>query len=158
MGSTVIGRRSFPDSRSHLKEIAMASAGWDLQKAVYAALSSDLTLTTLLGGANIHDAAPRDAAFPYVVIDQMQMRDWSTGTEAGTEHMLTLHVWSDYAGKREACDIADGIRTVLDGAMLPLEDHRLINLRHQYSELKRDEDGQTHHGVLRFRAVTEPLS
>jgi Protein of unknown function (DUF3168) len=135
----------------------MASAGWDLQKAVYAALSSDATLTTLLGGANIHDAAPQDAAFPYVVIDQMQVRDWSTGTEGGAEHMLTLHVWSDYAGKREAYEIADGIRATLDGAMLPLEDHRLINLRHQYSELKRDEDGQTHHGVLRFRAVTEPL-
>ena len=136
----------------------MASAGWDLQKAVYAALSSDATLTTLLGGANIHDAVPGDAAFPYVVIDQMQVRDWSTGTEGGAEHMLTLHVWSDYAGKREACEIADSVRAALHGAMLSLEDHRLVNLRHQYSELKRDEDGETHHGVLRFRAVTEPLS
>ena len=135
----------------------MASAGWDLQKAVYAALSSDATLTTLLGGANIHDAAPQDAAFPYVVIDQMQVRDWSTGTEPGAEHMLTLHVWSDYAGKREACAIADAVRAALDGALLGLEEHRLINLRHQYSELKRDADGETQHGVLRFRAVTEPV-
>jgi hypothetical protein len=135
----------------------MASAGWDLQKAVYAALSSDATLTTLLGGTNIHDAASQDAAFPYVIIDQMQIRDWSTGTEPGAEHMLTLHVWSDYAGKREAYEIADAVRAALDGALLSLEDHRLINLRHQYSELKRDEDGQTYHGVLRFRAVTEPL-
>ena len=135
----------------------MASAGWDLQKAVYAALSSDATLTALLGGGGIHDAAPQEAVFPYVIIDQMQVRDWSTGTEPGAEHMLTLHVWSDYAGKREAYEIADAMRAVLDGALLSLEDHRLINLRHQYSELKRDADGETHHGVLRFRAVTEPL-
>jgi len=135
----------------------MASASWDLQKAVYAALSADGALTTLLGGASIYDAAPQDAAFPYVVIDHMQIRDWSTGTEPGAEHMLMLHVWSRYAGKREAHEVADAVRAALDGAMLGLDDHRLVNLRHQYSELKRDEDGETQHGVLRFRAVTEPL-
>jgi hypothetical protein len=135
----------------------MASAGWDLQKAVYAALAADATLTTLLGDDGIHDAVPQDAAFPFLVIDQTQVRDWSTGTEAGAEHMLTLHVWSRYTGKKEAYEIADSVRAALDGALLGLDEHRLINLRHQYSELKRDEDGQTHHGVLRFRAVTEPL-
>jgi hypothetical protein len=139
------------------RENAMSSAGWDLQKAVYAALDADAALTMLLGDGGIHDAVPQDAAFPYVVIDQMQVRDWSTGTEPGAEHMLTLHVWSRYAGKREAYEIADAARAALDGVLLTLEDHRLINLRHQYSELKRDEDGETHHGVLRFRAVTEPL-
>jgi hypothetical protein len=136
----------------------MASPGWDLQKAVYAALSGDAALTALLGEGGVHDAAPPDAAFPYVVIDQMQVRDWSTGTEEGAEHILTLHVWSRHAGKREAYEIADAVRAVLDTAFLTLEDHRLINLRHQYSELKRDEDGETHHGVLRFRAVTEPAA
>ena len=135
----------------------MASAGWDLQKAVYAALAADATLTTLLGSAAIHDAVPQNAAFPYVVIDQTQIRDWSTGTEPGAEHMLMLHVWSRHAGKREAYEIADAIRAALGGAMLSLEEHRLVNLRHQYSELKRDEDGETQHGVLRFRAVTEPV-
>jgi hypothetical protein len=135
----------------------MASAGWDLQKAVYAALAADAPLTTLLGGAAIHDAAPQNAAFPYVVIDQTQIRDWSTGTEPGAEHMLMLHVWSRHAGKREAYEIADAIRAALGDAMLSLEEHRLVNLRHQYSELKRDEDGETQHGVLRFRAVTEPV-
>ena len=135
----------------------MASAGWDLQKAVHAALTADTALVTLLGGAYVYDTVPQYAAFPYVVIDQMQVRDWSTGTENGAEHMLTLHVWSRYAGKQEAYEVADSVRSVLDGTLLSLEDHRLINLRHQYSELKRDEDGETHHGVLRFRAVTEPV-
>lgn len=135
----------------------MASAGWDLQKAVWAALSGDAALAALLGEGAVHDAVPQDAAFPYVVIDQMRVSDWSTGTEAGAEHTLTLHVWSRYAGKAEAYEIADAVRAVLDGALLTLETHCLINLRHQYSELKRDEDGETHHAVLRFRAVTEPV-
>jgi hypothetical protein len=34
--------------------------------------------------------------------------------------------------------------------------HSLINLRHQHSEVRRDPDGETLHGLARFRAVTEP--
>lgn len=134
----------------------MASAGWDLQKAIHAALSGDAALTALVG-AGIHDAVPREAAFPYVTIGDAQIRDWSTATESGAEHLLTLHVWSRHEGKREAYAVADAVRAALDGAMLTLESHRLVNLRHQYSELKPDPDGETRHGVLRFRAVTEPL-
>ena len=136
----------------------MTSAGWDLQTAVYTALAADGALTTLLGGAKIYDAPPQDAAFPYLAIDQIQIRDWSTGTEPGAEHMVMLHVWSRHAGKMQVHEIADAARAALDGALLSLEDNRLVNLRHQYSELKRDPDGETHHGVLRFRAVTEPLA
>lgn len=136
----------------------MTSPGWDLQKSAYAALVADSVLDAMLGSAAIYDHVPQNASFPYVVIDQMQLRDWSTGTERGSEHILMLHVWSRYDGKREVYDIADAIRGILDDAQLTLDDHRLINLTHQYSDLKRDADGETYHGVLRFRAVTEPLS
>ena len=135
----------------------MTSPGWDLQTAAYAALVADSALLALLGGEGLYDHVPQNAAFPYVVIDQMQVRDWSTGTERGSEHVLMLHVWSRYEGKHEAYEIADAVREVLDDAELSLGDHRLINLTHQYSDLKRDPDGETYHGVMRFRAVTEPL-
>ena len=136
----------------------MTSPGWDLQTTAYAALAADAALLTLLGGERLYDHVPQNAPFPFIVIDQMQVRDWSTGTERGSEHVLMLHVWSRYEGKREAYEIADAVREVLDGAELTLGDHRLINLTHQFSDLKRDPDGETYHGVIRFRAVTEPLA
>jgi hypothetical protein len=135
----------------------MSSPGWDLQKAVYAALAASETLNLLLGAERIYDATPQAAAFPFLVIDQTQIRDWSTGTEQGAEHVLLLHVWSRNESKREAYEIADAARDVLDGAALSPDEHHLVNLRHQYSDLRRDEDGKTYHGVIRFRAVTEPL-
>ena len=135
----------------------MGNPGWDLQKAAYAALAGAAPLTGLIGNDAIYDHVPQDAAFPYVVIDETRLADWSTGTEPGSEHLLTLHVWSRYQGKRETYQIADAIRAALDEADLSLEDNRLINLRHQFSDLRRDPDGETYHGVLRFRAVTEPL-
>jgi len=134
----------------------MSNPGWDLQKAAHAALSADADLLAALGGPAIHDDVPQAAAFPYVVLDQMRINDWSTGTERGSEHVLMLHVWSRYSGKRESYAIADAIRAVLDDAELMLDDNRLINLTHQYSDLKRDADGETWHAVMRFRAVTEP--
>jgi hypothetical protein len=136
----------------------MSSPGWDLQQAVYAALAASETLNLLLGGERIYDATPQAAAFPFLVIDQTQIRDWSTGTEQGAEHVLLLHIWSRNESKQEAYEIADTVRDALDGAALSPDQHHLVNLTHQYSDLKRDEDGKTYHGVIRFRAVTEPLA
>lgn len=135
----------------------MTNPGWALQKAAYEALIADTALTTLLGGDRLYDHVPQSSAFPYVAIDQMRINDWSTGTERGSEHVLMLHIWSRYDGKREAYEIADAVREALDDAELTLDDNRLVNLSHQYSDLKRDPDGETYHGVMRFRAVTEPL-
>jgi hypothetical protein len=135
----------------------MTNPGWDLQKAAYQALKADAALTSLLGVNSLYDDIPQNADFPYVVIDQMRINDWSTSTERGSEHILMLHVWSRNRGKHEVHQIADGLRNALHDAALTLDDNRLINLTHQYSDLKRDEDGKTWHGVIRFRAVTEPV-
>lgn len=40
---------------------------------------------------------------------------------------------------------------------LALTGHRLINLRHEFSDVRRDADGDTFHGTVRFRAVTEAI-
>lgn len=136
----------------------MSNPGWDLQKAAYNALIADSELAVLLGGERVYDDVPQNTEFPFVVLDQMRINDWSTGTDRGSEHILMLHVWSRYDGKQEAYEIADTIRELLDDTELTLDNNRLVNLTHQYSDLKRDADGETYHGVLRFRAVTEPLA
>ncbi len=135
----------------------MTNPGWDLQKAVYQALKADGALSSQLGANWLYDDIPQTADFPYVVIDQMRVNDWSTGTERGSEHIIMLHVWSRDHGRSEAYRIADAVRTALEDAELTLGDNHLINLVHQYSDLKRDEDGESWHGVMRFRAVTEPI-
>lgn len=131
----------------------MGNAAWALQQAVYAALTSDAPLVALLGGARVYDVVPTRAEFPYVTIAQTAERDWSTGSEAGGEHTLTLHVWSRGGGRKETLAIVAAARAVLHEAALSLSGFRLINLRHEVSEVRRD--GETFHGIVRFRAVTE---
>ena len=133
------------------------TANWALQKSVFAALTGDGALLALLGGPRVYDDVPQEAPFPYVTFGQTTARDWSTGTEEGEEHVLTLHVWSDGAGRRQANAILSEVRRVLKSTPLTLSGHRLINLRLEFAEARREADGETYHGLARYRAVTEPL-
>jgi hypothetical protein len=65
-------------------------------------------------------------------------------------------VWSRAGGKRQVQEITEAIKQALHDKPLMLEDHYLINLRHIFSEARLDPDGDTFHGIVRYRAVTEP--
>lgn len=138
----------------------MPSASSSLQQSIFSTLSADAALITLLGANRIYDDVPQGTTLPYLTIGQTTERDWSTGsdpeTDAGAEHLLTLHVWSDARGKKQAHEILDAVRAALHDEQLSLTGHRLVNLRHEFSEARRAPDGETIHGLARFRAVTEP--
>ncbi|MBU2582779.1 MAG: DUF3168 domain-containing protein [Alphaproteobacteria bacterium] len=136
----------------------MTSAQWALQKAVFATLSGAAPLTALIGSGRIYDDVPRDADFPYVTFGQSQVRDWSTGGEPGHEHIFTLHIWSRENGRREVEEAMGLMEDALHDASLALDGHQLVNLRHEFSESRREIDGETYRGILRYRAVTEPVA
>jgi hypothetical protein len=131
-------------------------ASWALQRGIYQALANSLELVTMLGGVRVYDDAPQSPPYPFITLGQSVIRDWNTGSEDGAEHSLTLHVWSRSGGKKEIQQIVEAIRAALHDKSLALEDHYLINLRHEFSEARLDPDGDTFHGVVRYRAVTEP--
>ena len=133
-----------------------AGASWALQRSLYQALANSLELVTLLGGVRVYDDPPQSAPYPFITLGQSVVRDWSTGSEDGAEHSLTLHVWSQAGGKKEMLAIVEAVRAALHDKPLAVENHNLINLRHEFSEARPDPDGDTFHGVVRYRAVTEP--
>ena len=128
-----------------------------LRAAVHDALAADSALTTLLGGPKIYDEPPRAAAFPYVTLGETRIADWSTGSDTGEEHQLTLHAWSRQGGHAQAHQIAGALLQVLDDAPLTLAEHHLVNFRFAVADVRREADGRTYHALVRFRAVTEPL-
>lgn len=136
----------------------MSSSSHALQAAIHAALSADAGVLGALGGARIYDHVPRKVDYPYVTFGQSSVYDWSTGGEGGDEHIITLNVWSLAAGRSEVQDVIEAIRDALHDRDLPIAGHRLINLRYEYSEARRETDAERFHGVIRLRAVTEPLT
>ena len=127
-----------------------------LRAAVHDALTANAALTALLGGPKIYDEPPRSAAFPYVTLGEARIADYSTGSEPGEEHQLTLHAWSRQGGQREAHLIAGALLQTLDDAPLALADNHLVNFRFAVADVRREADGRTYHALVRFRAVTEP--
>lgn len=133
----------------------MSDATLALQKAVLAALAGDAATGALIGD-RIHDAAPRNAAFPYLAFGSVRSADWSTGTEAGAEHRITLHAWSRGRGRAEVAAIAAAAVAALDDADLDLDGHHLVGLRWETTEIAGQADSLTWQATMRFRAVTEP--
>lgn len=136
----------------------MPSSSWSLQRAIYDAIVADAAVLDLLGAPRIYDAVPDNSPFPYLTLGETSVADWSTGTEAGEEHRLTLRVWSRAAGRREVHELMATLRAALHERALVLDGHRLVNLRHEAGDVRRESDGITTRGTVRFRAVTEPVS
>lgn len=135
----------------------MPNSAVSLRAAIRDALVNDSPLVALLGGEKIYDEPPRDAALPYVTLGEDVIADASTSTEPGGEHALTLHVWSRQGGHREAHVIAGAVLEALVDAPLALDGHHLANLRFLVADVRREANGRTYHGIVRLRAVTEPL-
>lgn len=133
------------------------ATSWALQRSIYQALAGSPELTSLLVGQRIYTRPPLTAPYPYITLGQTANLDWSTGTEDGKEYSLTLHVWSRADSAAQVHKIIQVIRRVLHNQMLTLEDHHLVHLRHEFTESRLDPDGETMHGIVRYRAMTEPL-
>jgi len=133
----------------------VSSAGLALQEAMRGALVADATLTALLGGAYVFDEVPRGAPPAFVEFTALDTRDWSTATEPGLEHFVSVVVRSNSRGRRQAQEISSAVEAVLDGAAFAVPGYRLVNLKLVFWSVMKN--GQTYGASLRFRAATEPL-
>ena len=133
-------------------------AAWSLQKAVFETLTNSADLQAQIGTpARIYDRVPDDKTFPYVTFSDQRVSDWP-GIIGGVEHDLRLQAWSRYGGQFEVKQIMSCIYAALHHADLTLENTQLVNLRFAFSDSWRRRDTEIWQGVMRFRALTQPLS
>lgn len=127
-----------------------------LVRAVLAALRADADLATALGDA-IFDAAPRDPAFPHLVVEETVARDRS-GLDAPLDEIrLTLKLFSRAGGTAEAGRLAERVESVLAAADLRPDPWRVALWRREASETRLLRDRRTAEATLRFVALTEPV-
>ncbi|MDA7947697.1 MAG: DUF3168 domain-containing protein [Hyphomicrobiaceae bacterium] len=131
------------------------SRSWNLQKGVYETLTSDTSVTGLLGGAKIFDSAPQTAKYPYLTVGESADRDWSTGSDESAGRILTLHVWTRADGEKQTHEIIDAIRTALKSGPVAVNDDQRVELRHEFSGARRDPNDEAYHGIVRYRAVPD---
>lgn len=132
----------------------MTAAG-DLQQALFLRLKSDASLSALLGGAGLLERATDNAAFPYVTCGQTSGFDWDSGAEDNSDQLITFHIWSKTHEEAETRAIMNAINARLDGAVLVIGPRGQTRLSLEFSEARYDEELLVHHGLLRFRALTQ---
>ena len=130
----------------------MSTGQFALQSSIYSALNGDSNLTSTLG-AGIYDEVIEGSAYPFVQIGEDTLLDYSTKNEAGSLVTVNIHVWSQYTGSKETKNIMDRIHDLLHDSSLSVTGFNLVNLRFEFSDILRDPDGVTRHGVMRFRAI-----
>jgi Protein of unknown function (DUF3168) len=134
-----------------------------LQGGLFAALIAAPTLAPLLGTPpRVYDEPPLDPIYPYTTLGRIEARPFGGlapgGNDAGAlEQQVTLSVLSQFGGLEEAKAVVAALRGVLHDQSLPLTDHRLVNLRVVFADVFRAAEWRLILGVVRLRAVTEPL-
>ena len=130
----------------------MSLHSWELQKAIFTALNGNVSG---IGNANVpvYDDVPEGSVYPYVVIGEETSSNNGTKTLDGVEHTLTLHVWSQYRGRREIKEIMQSVYEKLHNTAITVTGASLVNIRQEFSNTLAEQDGITRHGIMRFRAV-----
>jgi len=127
-----------------------------LRRAIIDAASGDTELRALMGGTlRLYDEPPRGVEPVYALFGDVKAEDWSTDLDRGHAQNVDLVIWSERGGARTALMVADRFFAILDDASLPLEGHRLVNLRVTELASARDKETGLARVTLRLRAVTE---
>ena len=132
----------------------MALHSFALQQAIFTALDG-ATINDADGNAitGVFDDVPENTAYPYVVIGEETATNIDTKDKDAHEHTLSIHVWSQYRGRKEIKNIMSSVYTTLHKASITVSGASLVNIRHEFENTLTEADGITRHGIIRFRAV-----
>jgi hypothetical protein len=128
---------------------------WNVQKAIYDKLVADAPLAAMVTG--IYDHVDQGTAYPYVVIGEDSENEWDTDTEQGAESSITVHSWSRERGRKETKEIQERIYELLHRVELTIEDAIFYSIFWEFSDSFVEPDGETRHGVIRFRLRYDSL-
>lgn len=137
-----------------------ASPDSALMAAIVAALQTQPQLSAVIAG-RVADGPTPGMISPFIYCVQSQVQPWgglapNAGPEA-TEHVLMATAVSRSGQIADARALAALIRATLHDAPLILSGFHLVNLRVVFSDVYPAADAVTYLGVVRLRAVVEPL-
>lgn len=122
-----------------------------LQKRLFSILVNDTELGTLIKG--VFDNVPDGQKKPYVTIGDIDLQDFGARGLNGFEGVVVLHTWSETPGREEALKIVSRLYTLLHERDLAVTGHPTLSFRCVMSQVLKESDNRTHHGVQRFRIL-----
>ncbi len=132
----------------------MASANDELQAAIFTHLRGDQEIQALVGD-RIFDRVTADAILPYIQFSKCSGNREHMSCVKSWTLFPDIDVWSSDVGFGEAQRIMSAVAESLDGAPLVLETMRLVLIVEYKTDVFRDADGLTSHGIVTLKAVVE---
>ena len=130
----------------------MSIGQFALQSSIYTALNVSAITSTLSCG--VYDEVVEGNSYPFITLGEETAIDYSTNNLVGAETTINVHIWSRYKGSKQTKEIMDKVHDLLHDVRLTVSGVNLINLRFEYSDILREPDGITRHGVISFSAIT----
>jgi hypothetical protein len=121
---------------------------------IYTELNSNATPDTYDHVPFEPEGAPDDA-FPYIVIGDQEATPFDNDSTRGAYVDSTVHVWSRYKGRKEVDEALDEIYGLLHRASLSAAGYNIVDCLFEFSDVFVEQDGQTRHGVIRFRLTIQ---
>ncbi|MFJ9462150.1 DUF3168 domain-containing protein [Viridibacillus arvi] len=121
----------------------------DLQIAIIKKLKSDTALMAKAKG--VFDAVQKNQAFPYITVGEPFSMPFDTKTSNGEELNLTIHVWSQFNGKREAYELLGMCQRQLMQRGYEVSGFKIESIVRKGTQVFDDVDASTKHGVLNMK-------
>jgi cellulase/cellobiase CelA1 len=128
----------------------MADALYPLQVALVATLTGGSP--TPFPYSLYTGRAPQSGQMPYAVLGEDTAVDWGTKTEQGQEITATIHSWSKQPTSTvQVKQMMAALYAALHEAEFSVSGQDLVSCRFDFGQVLEDADGQTFHGISRFR-------
>lgn len=132
---------------------------WPLQQGLFKLLCDRPLCETHFNGQIFDAPLPFGSeAAPdglYLIIGDEEVQDWSTATDAGAVHLISLNIHAPRRGFAEAKQAAADISDALLNGSIPLERGRVVNIRFVDANTYREEADQLRRIEMRFRVTLE---
>ena len=117
------------------------SAQWEVQKAIYTALSADSAFMTKIG-SRFYDEPPTNETFPYVTLGYMIENKYNRFNNEGYEITARLDIYtkSGRLGYKPAKEILVEMNRVLNLKRFNLTGYYMIQCYYETSDTERDGD------------------
>ena len=132
---------------------------WPLQQGLFSLLCESALCETHFNGQIFDaplpfgsEAAPEGL---YLIIGDEEVQDWSTATDPGAVHLISLNIHAPRRGFAEAKQAAADISDALLNGSLALARGQVVNIRFVDATTHREESDQLRRIEMRFRITLE---
>lgn len=119
---------------------------------IIARLTGSASLMSMVSN-KVYNHVPQDTALPIVRARWDGVTEWDTKTSDGFDGSISIDIWTDHRGDKQALAIADIIYVLFHNAEFTLAAGQSLMIRYVMSDSFIEPDGLTHHTVMKFRHI-----